>query len=143
MDEAEASKLLESGEYGILSTVGADGYAYGIPLSYVFMNNAIYFHGTFKGHKYDNIENNNRVSFCVVGETEILPSEFSVNYQSVIVFGIMVEVQGEEKSDALLGFVEKYSMQYREEGKQYLESDGKITKVMKINIEYISGKVRH
>lgn len=63
MDMAGVIALLNKGDYGVLSTTGADGYAYGVPLSFVFMNDAIYFHGALEGHKYENIRHNNKVSF--------------------------------------------------------------------------------
>lgn len=35
-------------------------YHYGVPLSYVFMNNSIYFHCAAIGHKPENIHYNNK-----------------------------------------------------------------------------------
>jgi len=92
MDEADVIRLLEGQDYGVLSTASTDGYAYGVPLNYVYINNSIYFHCAVEGHKTDNITVNNKVSFCVVGEIEVLPDKFSTRYQSVIVFGLIEEV---------------------------------------------------
>ncbi|WP_206811672.1 pyridoxamine 5'-phosphate oxidase family protein [Paradesulfitobacterium ferrireducens] len=142
IDEAVATVILEQGEYGILSIASPSGNAYGVPLSYVYMNGSIYLHGASEGHKHEIIEENNGVSFCVVGEAEPLPEQFSMKYQSVIVFGNIVEVYGDEKHEALLGFVEKYASQYIEKGKKYVESSEHKAKVIKINIEHMSGKAR-
>lgn len=142
LDRSEAAKILETGNYGVLSTVGQDGYAYGIPLNYVYRNGSLYFHGALDGHKYENIAVNNRVSFCVVGEAETLPERFSTKYQSAIAFGEIYVVEGEEKREALLGFIEKYSREYMEKGVKYIDSDQQKTKVLKINVEHISGKAR-
>lgn len=142
LDRSEAEKILETGNYGVLSTVGQDGYAYGIPLNYVYRNGSLYFHGALDGHKYENIAVNNRVSFCVVGEAETLPERFSTKYQSAIAFGEIYVVEGEEKREALLGFIEKYSREYMEKGVKYIDSDQQKTKVLKINVEHISGKAR-
>ena len=35
---------------------GEDGYAYGVPLNYVYVDNSIYFHCAKEGHKLDNIK---------------------------------------------------------------------------------------
>ncbi|ABR48427.1 pyridoxamine 5'-phosphate oxidase-related, FMN-binding [Alkaliphilus metalliredigens QYMF] len=70
----EVIQIIENSDYGILSTVSQNGYPYGVPVSFVFINNSIYFHCATEGHKLDNILNNNKVSFCVVGETCILPT---------------------------------------------------------------------
>ncbi|MHB1653636.1 MAG: pyridoxamine 5'-phosphate oxidase family protein [Desulfitobacteriaceae bacterium] len=142
MDVDGAISLLTKGDYGILSTTGADGYAYGVPLSFVFMNNTIYFHGATDGHKYENILHNDKVSFCVVGEIEPLPEKFSMKYQSVIVFGKVMEVTGDEKREALMALVQKYASSNIEKGKQYVDSDESKTKVLKLDIKQVSGKIR-
>lgn len=141
-DEAVARAVLETGNFGVLSTVDSSGQAYGVPMSYVYRNDAIYLHGAAEGHKHDNLAQNDKVSFCVVRDAEPLPETFSMRYQSVTVFGTVVEVSGMEKHEALLGFVDKYSSEYLEKGMKYIESDEHKTKVMKIRITQISGKVR-
>lgn len=138
----EAIEILKNNTYGVLSTVSENGYPYGVPINYIFFNNSIYFHGASTGHKLDNISNNNRISFCVVGHTEILPAEFSAKYESVIVFGRAIEVSNDEKNVILLEILNKYSADYIEKGKEYIEKGSKATKVIKISIEHISGKAK-
>lgn len=142
MSETDTIDLLVSADYGVLSTNGLDGYAYGVPLSYTYMNDAIYFHCALDGHKLDNLRENNEVSFCVVGETEVLAEKFSMKYQSVIVFGTILEVEDEEKERALIGLLEKYSSEHMESGMKYLNNDRDKTVVLKLEIEHISGKAR-
>lgn len=138
----EAKSILDTAEYGVLSTVGTNGQPYGVPLSYVYRNNAIYFHCAPGGHKLDNIESNEKVSFCVVGNTRVLPDKFTTEYESAVVFGVASEAGGIERHDALVWLLEKYCPEYIVEGKQYIEQMGKITKVLKIEIHHISGKAR-
>jgi uncharacterized protein len=136
----EAIKLLTECEYGVLSTVGNDGQPYGVPLNHVYKDNCIYFHCALKGHKIDNIDNNPKVSFCAVGNTKVLPSEFSTNYVSAVAFGVASEVQGTERYNALVWILEKFSPEFIEEGKKYIEKLDKTTKVIKIEIQHMSGK---
>jgi nitroimidazol reductase NimA-like FMN-containing flavoprotein (pyridoxamine 5'-phosphate oxidase superfamily) len=136
----DAINLLIKCEYGVLSTSGSDGQPYGVPLSYVYKDNCIYFHSARIGHKIENIENNPKVSFCAIGDTNVLPSKFSTEYESVIVFGVASEVQGTERYNALLWLLEKYSNEFIEEGKSYIEQKDRATKVTKIEIKHISGK---
>ena len=136
----EAINFLTNCEYGILSTVGNDGQPYGVPLNYAYKDNCIYFHCALTGHKIDNIDNNPKVSFCAVGDTEVLPSEFSTNYVSAVAFGVASEVQGSERYNALVLLLEKFSPDFMEEGKKYIEKLDKVTKVIKIEIQHISGK---
>jgi nitroimidazol reductase NimA-like FMN-containing flavoprotein (pyridoxamine 5'-phosphate oxidase superfamily) len=142
MCDDDAMDLLLRGEYGVLSTLSPDGLPYGIPLNYCFIGNSLYFHSAMEGRKIDNITSDKRVSFCVVGGTEVLPAKFSTKYESVIVSGLAEEVFDLEKKRALKGFVTKYSSQYIEKGEKYLDSDTHKTRVFKIIINEMSGKAR-
>ncbi|MFL0197848.1 pyridoxamine 5'-phosphate oxidase family protein [Clostridium sp. WILCCON 0269] len=72
-------EILINGEYGVLATNGEDGYNYATALNYVYINDKIYFHCATEGHKLDNIKVNNKVSFCVVGKTQVVPNKFTSN----------------------------------------------------------------
>ncbi|MCR3758609.1 pyridoxamine 5'-phosphate oxidase family protein [Clostridium felsineum] len=135
-------EILKNNEYGILSTISENGYPYGVPLSYIYMNDSIYFHSALDGHKLDNIKISDKVSFCVVGETSVVPDEFTTNYESVIIFGKAKEIFDDEKTSVLLEILKKYSKEYIEKGTIYIEKAGQRTKVFKININHISGKKR-
>lgn len=142
VEPSEAIDILKKCEYGILSTVDENGYSYGVPLSYVYANDSIYFHSAVEGHKLENIKNNDKVSFCVVGQTDVLPDKFSTKYESVIIFGRAKEVFEDEKKEALLELIKKYSVDYMEKGKAYIENASLRTKVIKVSIDHISGKAR-
>ena len=138
----EARELLDNAEYGVLSTVGKDGQPYGVPLSYVYKNNCIYFHCAVDGQKLDNIEHNAKVSFCVVGNTMVLQDKFATEYESAVAFGVASEIVGAERRNALLWLLEKYCPDFIEEGKQYIEQKEKATKCFKIEMHHFSGKAR-
>ena len=138
----EAQAILDCAEYGILSTVGEDGQPYGVPMSYAYRNNCIYFHCAVTGQKLDDIKYTPKVSFCVVGNTKVLPDKFATEYESAVAFGIASEVIGTERYEALQWLLEKYCPDFIEEGKQYIEQKDKVTKVFKIEINHVSGKAR-
>ena len=142
IETSETMALLSTSEYGVLSTVGNDGQPYGVPLNFAYKNNSIYFHCAQVGQKIDNIKNNPKVAFCVVGNTKVLPAEFATEYECAMAFGIVSEVQGDEKNSALLWLIEKYSQEFIEEGKNTISEQNKATKVIKITIDHISGKAR-
>lgn len=142
MSEHEALELLKLGEYGVLSTCDSDGHPYGVPLSYYLDDTAIYFHSAPEGHKLDNLAANSRASFCVLGKTEVIPEKFSTRYESVIVFGQVTEVEGEEKLQGLEGLVNKYCPDHHEKGMQYIARDASKTRVFKLSIASICGKAR-
>jgi uncharacterized protein len=138
----EAAALLERAEYGVLSTVGADGQPYGLPLSYVYRNGGIYFHCALSGHKLDNFAHDARVSFCAVGATRVLPDKFATEYESAVAFGVVSELEGDARQEALLWLLEKYSPAFLEEGKRYIEQKEQATKVFKIEVSHYTGKAR-
>ena len=138
----QTSEILYQGEFGILSTVSQDGQPYGVPVSFCYSNNAIFFHCAVDGHKLDNLASNPRVSFCVVGETEVLPDKFATRYESAIIFGKACELTGDEKKLGLIELIKKYSPDFIEKGERYIDSDIEKTRVFKIEIESLSGKAR-
>ncbi len=142
IDNSEAIRVLEAGQYGILSTTGSNGYAYGVPISYTYSNGSIYFHCAVDGQKLENIEHNNKVSFCVVGEITPLPQDFAVNYESTIAFGKAVEIFESEKQAALEALVAKYSAAFTKEGLEYIRKSSVATRMYKIEIEHMTGKAR-
>ncbi len=142
LSNEQADAILQRGEYGVLSTVSADGQPYGVPVSYVFDGDALYFHCAVEGHKLDNLASNPRVSFCVVGPTEVLPDKFATRYESTIVFGVAHELSGDEKHAALTTLLKKYSAGFLEKGEKYINSDIQKTRVFKIEVESRSGKAR-
>ncbi|WP_297630826.1 pyridoxamine 5'-phosphate oxidase family protein [uncultured Clostridium sp.] len=133
-------EILKAGEYGVLSTVGENGYPYGAPVNYSYINGKLYFHGAVKGHKIENIEFNNKVSFTVVGNTKVLAEKFDSEFESVIMFGKAVEVKDKEKEEVLLYIVNKYSSDYVKEGKEYIERAFNAVKVMRVDLDHITGK---
>lgn len=139
----EAYDILEKGEYGVLSTIGEDGFPYGVPVSYAYdrEKNSIYIHGAANvGHKYQNICFSNKVCFTVVGATEILSEKFSTKYESVIAFGEVSLPQ--DKMPALMALVKKYSAAFEEKGKAYASASLEKVSVYEIKIESLTAKGR-
>jgi nitroimidazol reductase NimA-like FMN-containing flavoprotein (pyridoxamine 5'-phosphate oxidase superfamily) len=136
----DATAILSQAEYGILSTIGTDGYPYGIPVSFVYHNESIYFHCAKEGHKLENIENNCQVSFCAIIDVELLPGSFNTKFKSAIAFGKAKEVFEQEKRDGLKALLQKLSRDYLEAGERYVEKAWDQVRVFKIEIERLTGK---
>jgi len=142
MIQTEATGILQKGEYGILSMCTPTYEGYGVPLNFAFYGNAIYFHCALEGSKLEYLRNNNRVSFCVVGKTNVLPATFGTLYESVIACGYTSEVEGNEKREALKQLIVKYSGDFIPEGNDYIENMIDKVMVIKLTIESITGKAR-
>lgn len=133
--------ILREGEYGILATIGENGYPHTTPLNYVYINNVIYFHCAPEGYKLDNINSNNKVSFCVIGETKVLPDKFSTKYESTIIYGRASNIiEEEEKKTALLAIIDKYSPEFKNEGLAYIDRAISKTNLVKIIIDHATAK---
>lgn len=142
LSEENLDAILKDGEYGVLGTLSEDGYPYVVPLSYVYDKNRIYFHCATNGLKLDNIRRMSKVSFTVVDHVEALPKEFSTKYQSAVIFGTAEILEGEEKDSALSALISKYSSEFTEEGRIYIDRAKGSTTVVAINIQHKTGKGR-
>lgn len=146
-DEKRIFELLSTSEYGFLSLGTSDnGYAYGIPISYAYdeETNSLYFHCAPEGQKLDEIRRNNKVSFCVVGKTNPIASQFTTLYESIIAFGkVCSELNDEEKRKALRILVKKYSQGYEGLGEKYMDKSWNRTFCFKIEIEHITAKAKY
>ena len=138
----DAIVLLESAEYGVLSMASPDGVPHGVPLNFALAGNSIYFHCAPEGRKIDCLAANKTVSFCVVGNTQVLPEEFGTRYESVIATGTIEELTAEDKREALLLLVRKYSPEYVAEGLEVIDRLIGNTKVFRIPLESVTGKAR-
>ncbi|HCF51537.1 MAG TPA: MFS transporter [Syntrophomonas sp.] len=143
IDAKIMEEILINGQYGVLSTMGDGEYPYGVPVNYVYFDKSIYFHCAEDGYKLENIQRNPRVSFCVVSESEVLPHKFSTKYKSVIAFGIASEITDDAKASILFALVEKYSPDFTDEGQKYIESSQATTRIVKIDIQHMTGKERN
>lgn len=141
--ENDAKEIIRRGEYGVLSTMSADGYPYGVPLSYWYKDDVIYFHCAKEGHKLDNIKADNRVSFCVVGKNENIIGDFTANYESTVIFGKAYEVTGSEKEEAMLEMVKRFSPDFMEQGKAAIKRADPKLSVYKIVAEQVTGKIKN
>lgn len=139
--ESVARGILQCGEYGVLSTVGSDGFPYGVPLNYVFDGEKIYFHCALdSGHKQENLNYCNKVSFCVVASSEVVKEKFTTKFASAVVFGTAQKTI-EKKQYALEKLVEKYSPEFEEQGMAEIKSAIAHTDIFEISVEKLSAKV--
>lgn len=140
---AEAYALLERSEYGVLATVGEDGWPYGVPMSYALEGDTIYLHcARDVGLRCANLAVNPRASFTVVGDTQVLPGEYSTVYESAVALGTVAPA--EDRKRGLLALVDKYSSDFRSQGERYAEQSlaaGEVA-VYALHVEHLTGKAR-
>jgi len=125
---------------GTLACLGDEDYPYSVPLSYVYFNDKIYFHSAKAGHKIDAITKYPKVSFSVIDEDTIVSEEYTTYFRSVIAFGKVRIVEGEEWAEAFKALVEKYSGDQPEEAKHKEIAGCTHSCVVVIDIDHITGK---
>lgn len=142
LEPEEATRLLTDGEYGFLS-VGSEEGGYGIPLNYAYHAGSIYFHCAPEGEKLRYIESCKTACFCVVGRTAVQAHAFMTEYESILVFGSIAVVAGEdERARALEYLIDKYSPGHREAGLKYARNLLRRTKILRLDITRFSGKCK-
>lgn len=140
LSNEECLEILNRNTSGVLSVIGDDGYPYGVPLSYAYCDGKLYFHSAVSGHKIDAVKRNDKVSFCVIDNDEVRPSEFTTYYRSVIVFGkAEVVTENERKLYGLHLLSEKYA---HGEGNEKREIENGIDRLVMIEltVEHLTGK---
>ena len=141
LEIGRATEILEDSEYGSLALGGGD--AYGIPLNYVHREGSLYFHCAPGGEKLERVGEGCSACFCIVGHTLPLPARFTTEYESIIAFGhISQVVNDEERMEALMLIVAKYSAEFMDTGRKYAGKSFGRTAILRLDIERISGKTK-
>ena len=121
LDEKSARELLASATYGVLSMQAENGGGYAVPVSYVWDGQeTIYFHCATEGRKLRCIELCNKVSLCVIGETQVVSDKFTTGYESIILECIAsIRLPEEERMKALELIIDKFSPKDKKVGMKY------------------------
>lgn len=142
-DEQTARQILLEGSFGVLSTVGEDGFPYGIPVNYAYDGEKIYFHcAKSSGHKQENLSFCNKVCFTAVTEGVVLPEQLDTKYKSVVVFGLAEKTES-NKEYGLKLISQKYAHSFAEKIESEIKSECKNADVYEITPLKISGKQKH
>lgn len=137
----ESIQILKRATSGVLAVSGDDDYPYAVPLSYVYHDNKIYFHGAKTGHKLDGITRNEKVSFCVIDQDQVVQDEYTTYFRSVIVFGRARVMDEEEKRRELEILTARYSPDIEEATRSLAIDKGlKAVCMIELEIEHMSGK---
>ena len=135
-------KMLQRAEYGTLALC-QDNKPYAVPLNFVKVGDAIYFHGAQKGKKIKILKENSYASFSVVENFSLIPSYFSTDdglacpatqfFKSIIIDGRVEFVKEHtEKAEALEALMQKL----QSEGNYKPLSDDVYKKVLSITAVY-------
>ncbi len=144
LDEERAMGILRTAEYGIVSMIDDGEQAYGIPVNFIWDGgDKIYIHCAPEGRKLRAINKHPKVSLCVVGNTHLMPKNFTTEYESVIVFGTAhVGLSEEERMHALHLLIAKLAPEYKELGDKYAHASFNRTEIIRIDLTEYSGECK-
>lgn len=133
--------ILTNEPRGVLALLGDDDYPYALPMSHVYVDGKIYFHGAKDGHKIDAVKKHPKVSFCVMDKGVKKDDEWWYTFKSVIVFGKINIIQDkDEKIDNLTHLGNKF-IPTPEETENEIRNLLDRTEVFELTIEHMSGKI--
>lgn len=143
MPDEKAEQLLKDASHGIMGVIGDDGYPYTVPVNHVYENGKIYFHCAKSGHKIDALKSCDKVSFCVIAKSDVIPSKRATDYLSVIAFGkarIITDSKEIYRIAKLIG--EKFSSDYPDETEKEINDTIKANSMycVEITVEHMTGK---
>ena len=136
-----AVEILERNTSGVLALSGDDGYPYAVPMSYVYAEGKIYFHSAKNGHKIDAIQRNEKASFCVIDQDQIVPEQYTTFFRSVIVFGRLRLVEDMEEMRRIAATLAmKYSADFKEGIPKEINASIRNMAVLELTIDHITAK---
>lgn len=141
LSKEECIEILKNQPRGVLALLGDDDYPYALPMSHVYVDGKIYFHGAKEGHKIDAVKRHSKVSYCVMNEGVKKEDSWWYTFKSVIVFGkIRTLTDRDDKIDKLTHLGNKFfptPEETEDEIRRLLER----TEVFEISIEHMTGKL--
>lgn len=143
ISEEDCKELLKKLPRGVLSVLGDDEYPYGVPMDFYYdeIENKIYFHCAKEGHKIDALKKHDKASFCVFDEGFIKDGDWSLNINSVIVFG---RIQLIENIETTTDRVRALGLKYyptAESVEDELSRALSRVQLLEMTIEHITGKL--
>lgn len=141
LSDEETLLLLRQATSGVLSLLDDDGYPYGVPLSYVYHDNKLYFHSALSGHKIDAIRHCDKASFTVICQDEVHPETFTTHFRSVICFGRVHIINNEEEKLATIHLLgERYCPDDEQALEAEIQKSVNHMEMIAFEIEHVTGK---
>ena len=141
LSKEECMEILTNEPRGVLALWGDDDYPYALPMSHVYVDGKIYFHGAMEGHKNDAVKRCDKVSYCVMDKGFRKDGDWWYTFKSVIVFGkIRILTDKDEKIDKLTYLGDKFFPTHEETVSEINRMLDR-TEVFEITIEHMSGKL--
>lgn len=142
LSRAEAEAILERGTSGVLAVAGDDGYPYAVPLSYVYQDGKLWFHSAKSGHKLDAVRREEKASFCVIDQDQVVPEEYTTYFRSAIAFGRVRVLEDEGEVRAAIDLLaRRYHPGDSQEHRQAaIQKEYSALCMLELTVEHLTGK---
>ena len=145
LDHEACLEMISRATSGVLSVIGDGGYPYGVPLSFVYVDEGagkFYFHCAKVGHKIDALRACDKTCFTIIDRDDVVADEFTTYFKSVIAFGrVRILEPPEEIMPAIRLLADRYSPDESEE-KKSAEIDREFAglAMLEFTVEHMTGK---
>jgi nitroimidazol reductase NimA-like FMN-containing flavoprotein (pyridoxamine 5'-phosphate oxidase superfamily) len=141
LPDEKAVEILERNQHGVLSLLGDEGFPYGVPISYVYHDGALFFHSAKSGHKVDAVRNYEKATFCVVDQSQVVPEKLTNYFRSAIAFGTIKIVEDLEEMRRITSVLAmKYAPDHKAEIPARVDASIKNLTIFKLTIEHLTAK---
>lgn len=141
-DDKRIEQFLNQARTGYLGLTDGE-FPYVVPLNFIWMNGAIYFHGAAQGRKVELIQANPNCCFTVAEDygtmVSPIPAKTDTAYMSVMLFGALEALTDlTEATEAMQAMLDKYVPGYYDKDltqshvEKYRSSLGSYTAVFKL-----------
>lgn len=138
--------LIDRCTHGVMALSTGEPAPYCLPLSFVRLEEDLYFHCARQGRKIDLLRRFPHVCVTFVGDDRPFykePAEYSTYFQSVIATGTAGEVTDpDEKVRALRALCQKVTPEHMDGFEGAIEKSLAVTAVWKVHMEEVSGKAK-
>lgn len=135
LSKDECIEILTNEPRGVLALLGDYDYTYALPMTHVYVDGKIYFHGAQTGHKKDAVKKHDKISYCVMDKGVLNDDGWSYTFRSVIVFGTIRTLDDDnEKIDKLTYWATSFSRHMR---RQLMKSEGCFIKLRFLKLQLI------
>ena len=145
-DREFSLSVIDRCTHGVMALSTGENAPYCLPLSFVRVGDALYFHCAHEGRKIDLLRRFPQVCVTFVGDDRpafVPPAMYTTWFQSVIVTGTASEVTDPaEKTRALRALCQKVTPEYMDSFAAAVEKSLAVTAVWKVRMEDISGKAK-
>ena len=134
-DRAFALSLIDRCTHGVMAISTGEDTPYCIPLSFVRVEDTLYFHCARQGRKVELLRRCPQVCVTFVGEDRpafVAPAMYTTYFQSVVVTGTAYEITGPaEKTAALRALCQKVTPEHMDGFEAAMEKSLSVTAVWK------------